>query len=148
MQAGVPQGPILGSVLFLLYINDLTRNILDAEVVLFADGTSILIQADDENIMQQKINRTMDALYNWFYTNELVINTEKSIAVSFPSCQNKNPIQLQIRFNNININYSSEIKFLGVHLMESLKWEVHIRVLCSKLNKSLYMLHSLKYSTS
>ena len=92
IKAGVPQGSILGPVLFLLYINDLTRNIFDAEVALLADDTSILIQADDENVMQQKINRTMDTLYNWFYTDQLVINTEKSIAVSFHSCQNKNPL--------------------------------------------------------
>jgi hypothetical protein len=92
MKAGVPQGSILGPVLFLLYINDLTRNIFDAEVVLLADDTSILIQADDENVMQQKINRRMDTLYNWFYTDRLVINTEKSIAMSFHSCQNKNPV--------------------------------------------------------
>jgi hypothetical protein len=46
------------------------------------------------------------------------------------------------------INYSSEIKFLGIHFKESLKWEADIRVLCSNLNKSLYMLQSLKYSTS
>jgi hypothetical protein len=132
----------------MLYINDITRNILDAEEVLVADDSNILIQAGDENVMQEKINRTMDALYNWFYTNGLVINTEKLIALSFHFCQNKDPVQPQIRFNNINFNYSSEIKFLGIHLMESLKWEAHIRVLCSKLHKSLYKLQSLKYSRS
>ena len=68
--------------------------------------------------------------------------------MSFHSCQNKNPLQPQIRFNNININSLCEIKFVGIHLMESLKWEAHIRVLCSSLNKRLYMLQSLKYSTS
>jgi hypothetical protein len=121
---------------------------LDAEVVLFADDTNILIQAEDENGIQWKINRTMNTLYNWFYTNGLVINTEESVAMSFHSCQNKNPIKLQIRFNNMDITYTSEIKFLGIHLMESLKWEAYIKALCSKLNNSPYMLQSLKYSTS
>jgi hypothetical protein len=138
----------LGPVLFLLHINDLIRNIFDAEVILFTDDTNILIQADDENVIQQKINRRMDILYNRFYTNGLLISTEKSIAMSFHSSQNKNPVKLQIRFNNTDINYSPEIKFLGIHLTESLKWEAHIRVLCSKMNKSLHMLQSLRHSTS
>jgi retron-type reverse transcriptase len=85
IHSGVPQGSISGPVLFLLYINDLTRHILDAEVVLFADDTNILIQAEDENGIQLKINRTMNTLYNWFYTNGLVINTEKPVAMSFHS---------------------------------------------------------------
>jgi hypothetical protein len=49
----------LGPVLFLLYISDLTKHILDAEVMLFADDTNILIQAEDENGVQLKINRTV-----------------------------------------------------------------------------------------
>ncbi|GFG39409.1 hypothetical protein Cfor_08358 [Coptotermes formosanus] len=148
IHSGVPQGSILGPVLFLLFINDLTRHILDADVVLFVDDTNILIQAEDENVIQMKINRTMNTLYKWFYTNGLVINTEKSAAMSFHSWQDKNPIKPQIRFNNIDITYTSEIKFLGICLMESLKWEAHIKALWSKLNQSLYMLQSLKYSTS
>jgi hypothetical protein len=117
-------------------------------VLLFADDTNILIQVEDENVIQLKINRTMNTLYKWFYTNVLVINTEKSAAMSFQSWQNKNPIEPQIRFNKMDITYTSEIKFLRIHLIESLKREAHIKALCSKLNKSLYMLQSLKYSTS
>ncbi|GFG28333.1 hypothetical protein Cfor_09086 [Coptotermes formosanus] len=137
IHSGVPQQSILGPVLFLLFINDLTRHILDAEVVLFADDTNILIQAEDKNVIQLKVNRTMNTLYNWFYTNRLVINTEKSAAVSFHSWQNKNPIKPQIRFNNLDITYTSETKFLGIHLMESLKWEAHIKAMCSKLNEGV-----------
>jgi hypothetical protein len=68
--------------------------------------------------------------------------------MSFHSWQNKNPIKPQIRFDKLDITYTSEIKFLRIHLMESLKWEAHIKALCSKLNKSLYMLQALKYSAS
>jgi hypothetical protein len=49
----------------------LTTNILEAETVLFAEGTNILIQAEDGKVLEQKINSTMEVLYNWFDTNEL-----------------------------------------------------------------------------
>ena len=68
-------------VLFLLY--NLTTNILEAETLFFADDTNFLIQAEDGKVLEQKINSTMEVLYNWFVTNGLVINTEKSIALSF-----------------------------------------------------------------
>ena len=106
----------MGPVLFLLYINDLTTNILEAETVLFADDTNILIQAEDGKVLEQKIDSTMEVLDNWFDTNGLVINTEKSIALSFHTWQNKTPIKPQIIFNNRDVNYSSETKKNGVSL--------------------------------
>jgi hypothetical protein len=54
-------------------------NILEAETLLFADNTNILLQAEDGKVLEQKINTTMEVLYNWFDTNCLVINNEKSI---------------------------------------------------------------------
>jgi hypothetical protein len=59
---GVPRGSILGPELFLLYINDFTTNVLEAETVLFADDTNILIQAEDGKVLEQKISSTMEVL--------------------------------------------------------------------------------------
>jgi hypothetical protein len=98
----------LGPVLFLLYINDLTTNVLEAEMVLFADDTNILIQAEDGKVLEQKINSTMEVLYNWFDRSGLVINTEKSIALSFHTWQNNIPLKPRIIFNNRDVNYSTE----------------------------------------
>jgi hypothetical protein len=70
---GIPQGSILGPLLFLLYINDLPQCISDAEVVLFADDTNILVIGKDINTLQRKINRVMIQLESWFLKNNLVI---------------------------------------------------------------------------
>jgi hypothetical protein len=67
----------------------------------------------------------MEVLYNWFDTNGLVINNEKSSALYFHTWQNKIPLKPQIIFNNRAVNYSTETKFLGLHLTECLKWEAH-----------------------
>jgi hypothetical protein len=63
----------------------------------------------------------MEVLDNWFDTNGLVINTEKSIALSFHTWQNKILLKPQIIFNNRDVNYLSETKFQGLHLTECLK---------------------------
>jgi hypothetical protein len=62
-----------------------------------------------------------------------VINTEKSIALSSHTWQNKSPLKPQIIFNNRDVNYSRETKFLGPHVTECLKWEAHIRKLISDI---------------
>jgi hypothetical protein len=102
---------VLDPVLFLLYINDLTTNILEAETVLFVDDTNILIQTENGKVLEQKINSTMEVLYNLFDTNGLVINTKKSIALSFHTWQNKIPLKPRIIFNNRDVNYSTEKNF-------------------------------------
>jgi hypothetical protein len=80
---GILQGSILGPLLFLLYINDLPQYLSDAEVVLFADDTNILVTDKDINTLQGKINRVMIQLESWFLRNNLVINTDKTKATLF-----------------------------------------------------------------
>ena len=107
----MPQGSVLGPLLFLLYINDLPLNVQGANMVMFADDISILITDKDACALQIKINRVMTELEIWFNRNDLIINISKTGIMSFHNRQVKFPIKPQVTLNKINLEYTTEVKF-------------------------------------
>jgi hypothetical protein len=143
MKYGVPQGSVLGPLLFWLYINDLTENVHRAKVVLYADDTNLLIMGKDKAC---KLTKTIEELETWFQSNNFIINTKKTSAMSFHLKQWREPLRPQIVFKNIEIGYQSELSFLG--MTETVKWNAHVRVLKAKLCKVIYMVRILKETLS
>ena len=138
---GVPQGSILGPLLFLLYINDLPNNIPDAELILYADDTSAIIKDKCMTTFQEKTNKTMQQLKTWFKYNGLILNETKTHFVLFHTRQNKNnPMTIDI--NHFKLDH--ETIFLGLHLNENLNWDGHIQNLIKTLNTRIYALRILK----
>jgi hypothetical protein len=90
----------------------------------------------------------MTELQTWFTLNNLVVNTEKTLAISFHTMQNKKPLLPHVTFAGRDIPYNTETKFLDIHINENMKWNDHIEHLRSKLNTSYYMIRSLKHVTS
>jgi hypothetical protein len=95
--------------------------------VLFADDTNILVSDENINDLQYKLNNVMTELQTWFTQNNLVVNTEKTLAMSYHTTQNKKPLLPQVTFAGRDIPYNTETKFLGIYINNNMKWNVHIK---------------------
>lgn len=128
---GVPQGSVLGPLLFLLYINQLPNDIPDTSFILFADDTSTFACNKNATALMNKLQQDEHNLQNWFVNNVLTLNNDKTIKCLF----SVKPIQTD--------DYSKYAKFLGVTLDEGLLWSKHIDVLSLRLSSSIYQIRQL-----
>ena len=128
IRAGVPQGSVLGPLLFLVYINDLVDNI-SSDAKLFADDTSLFTVVYDENIAAEQLNRDLKIIAEWAYQWKMQINpdvTKQAVQVIFSQKRDK-PIHPPIYFNESGVVTKSEQKHLGMILDSSLNFQSHVR---------------------
>jgi len=122
---GVPQGSVLGPLLFLVYINDLPIIISKiAKSVIFADDTSIIITNDKKVDFRNALQLTMIELSNWFRSNLLTLNYDKTYFLQFLT-KKQNEMQ-QVAISNSLITNINSTKFLGLIIDSTLSWKDHI----------------------
>ena len=107
IKCGVPQGSILGPLLFLLYINDLCNATEIGELILFADDTNLFYSHDDVSSLMSLINSKLSMLNEWFQANKLSVNISKTNYIIFKPRRRKKIFDFNLKINNKEINNGS-----------------------------------------
>lgn len=146
---GVPQGSILGPLLFLLFINDLP---LHSNVMtdLYADDATLYdISASKEEI-EKKLQTAILDLDNWCKQNGMVINIDKTKAMLITTRQKRSRINgnLQIYLNNTQVSTVSNEKVLGVVIDNNLTWAEHVSKMAKKMSTNIWLMSKIKYYLS
>lgn len=145
VKCGVPQGSILGPLLFIIYINDLPNASSLTEPILFADDTSIFYSHKDVNKLILTLNLELDKISTWMKANKLSVNLKKTNYILFRPSQKKIPASIPLLVDNQIIQLKHSTKFLGTYIDENLTWKTHVHYVCSKISKTSGAIYRARY---
>ena len=139
---GVPQGSVLGPILFLIYINDLPQIFPQLKSVLFADDSTLYITGDDPISMIETANSDLEILHNWCVSNRLTINSNKTYYMLFTN----KPIDTlpPLKYDTSEIAKVLQYKMLGITFDERMTFKSHIANISHKLSRNISLLYQVK----
>lgn len=144
---GVPQGSVLGPLLFLIYLNELP-NLIPEPCVMFADDVTVLFSSDKRNIdLNHNIERSLGKIIRWLQTLNLKVNLSKTKLIQFRNYKTA-PMLLNIKEAGTSVEEVTSASFLGVRIDTHLNWKSHIDQISKKISSNCYALSILSGSCS
>ena len=145
MKYGVPQGSVLGPLLFLIYINDLNKEIKFSLGHHFADDTNLLYTDKSLKRIQKYVNLDLRFLCKWLKANKISLNASKTELIIFRDPRKKISFNLKIKIDGKKLLPSKFVKYLGVLIDCHLNWNFHEMDLHSKLTRANGMLSKIRH---
>ena len=142
---GVPQGSILGPLLFIIYINDMHQALLKCLVYHFADDTNLIFSHSDPSKITREVNNQLAVLYDWLCANRLSLNVGKTEFTIFRPRSVPYVNRITLKLAGIKIFESLKVKYLGIILDSRLSWRIHISELCKKLGRTVGMFYKIRH---
>lgn len=138
----VPQGSIMGNSLFLILMNDISTASDEAEYVLFADDTCVIVAADDFDQLKSKLRRVTGCLAHWFSANGMLLNVEKTKVMHFQLRKTRGH-ELNVVCDGVAVPQVDQVRYLGFTIDAGLTWAPHIDITCTRLSSACFALSRL-----
>ena len=141
---GIPQGTVVGTCLYLIYVNSIIfNNDEEIKTLMFADDTTVLVSCNTTFNTEIKTNTILNSLLQSFSQHNLYINKQKTNIIHFTTKNSKQPHLPAVFLADSILPHTSTTKFLGLLINENLSWNDHVKYLKSKLNSSLFILRRI-----
>ena len=153
IKTGVPQGSILGPLLFIIYMNDIQHASAVFDSILYADDTNLIspmsvfsTHSGDIRLTSDNINLELIKISDWMAVNKLSLNIGKTKFMIFHYPQRKLTQENipHVKINEITINQTNEFNFLGLTISETLQWNAHINKVSNKISKTIGVMYRIK----
>ena len=168
IKCGVPQGSILGPLLFILYVNDIITTTSLFDIILFADDTTLLYSHPDISSKINLINKELSEISNWFKANKLSVNASKTNYMMLGTshitnkyidvnehCDGNGTVfhikdgimkqKINVILDDVSLERVHSTKFLGVIIDENLTWKNHIDAISKTISRNIGMLTKMKH---
>lgn len=145
VEHGVPQGSVLGPLLFTIYINDINNLELFGKLYMYADDISLFYPYKHEAVLKVYMERDAALISEYMRLNKLILNSSKTKVIRFKPYINTNAPKFSVFVDGEEIFETNAVKYLGVTLQSNLSWNLHIKDIKSKISPVIGLLYKFKY---